>query len=58
MFDELEEGNVLIIFELQTLISVNIGSNPKTIDNAIRTAGMCGLIKDIGNSRFEVKRSG
>ena len=42
--------------ELTSLISINITSTPKTIVNAMRTMGMTGLIKDIGQSRFEIIR--
>ena len=48
------KGKKLSIHELQALVSVNLGSNEKTIDQALRTMGLTGLIKDIGNSRFKV----
>ena len=47
-------GKIFNLDELKMLIAMNIGSTPSTIDNALRTMGMTGLIKDIGNTRFEV----
>ena len=40
--------------ELDTLIAIHIGSTPRSIENALRTMAMTGLIKDIGNFRFEI----
>ncbi len=44
----------ITLTELQTLISMNIASNPKTVNNAMRFLGAAGLIKDIGSCRFKI----
>ena len=42
------------LMELQALVATYMSSNPKTIEQHIRAMGITGLIKDIGNSRFEI----
>ena len=46
--------NKISFQELQALISIHIASTPKIIEQAMRTMGMTGLIKDMGNSHFEI----
>ena len=48
------KGKTLTLFELQGLVTMNIGSTDKTVSQAVRTMGITGLIKDIGNFRFKV----
>ncbi len=42
--------------ELELLIKRNIGTDPRTVSQAMRTMGDLGLIKDIGNTKFKVLR--
>ena len=57
MIESLDKHKKTItIHELTSLISMNITSTPKTIENAMRTMGMTGLIKDIGESKFKIIR--
>ena len=40
--------------ELEALITVFCGSKQVTIDTALKTMAVTGLIKDIGNCRFKI----
>ena len=51
---EAVDTKVLTIHELKSLIIKCIGSHQKTVENSIRILGDTGLIKDVGNCRFEV----
>lgn len=42
--------------ELIALISMEMGSNEKTVVNTMRVMGMTGLIKDVGNGKFKIIR--
>lgn len=50
------KSDEITIHELQGLVISYIGATPNVVANAIRAMGMTGLIKDIGNSRFEINR--
>ncbi len=40
--------------DLSSLIMIHIGGNERTITQALHVMAATGLIKDIGNARFEV----
>ncbi len=44
----------MTLTELQTLISMTIASEPKTVNNALRLLGATGLVKDIGSCKFKI----
>ncbi len=48
------QGKVITRDNLMSLIVIHVGSGESTIANAMRTMAIAGLIKDIGDSRFEV----
>jgi len=50
-----KKGQVITQEQLRTLIMTQIGSTEATIYSTMRIIGELGLIKDIGNWRFEIK---
>ena len=50
------EGDEISFVNLRVLISINIASTPKIVDNAIKILGMAGMIKDIGSNKFKIIR--
>ena len=48
------ENKILTIYELQKWIMINVASNEKTIKNCISIMRNSGLIKDVGDSRFQI----
>jgi len=48
------ENETISLDELRVQIAMNIATDPKRMENAIKTMAMTGLIKDIGNFRFQV----
>ena len=48
---------VITIHQLRKLIIMNIGSDERTINSCLKTLLETGLIKDIGDSRFEIKNN-
>ena len=51
---ELRKGEKLTLDELKALIMMYIGSDARTVNQALETMAMTKLIKDIGNYRFKV----
>lgn len=51
--DEIKKDTISFM-ELETLIGTYMSGNPKTIEHHMRLMGMTGLIKDIGNGKFEI----
>lgn len=51
---QFNKGTILSISELNSLIATYTSSHPKSMVETLRMMGMTGLIKDIGDSRFEV----
>lgn len=51
---EEHKGKALNLDELTALIMINLGSTPATVASHLRIMALTGLVKDIGNSRFEV----
>lgn len=49
-----EKGDTLSLDELKGLIMIHLGSQEVTIQQALKTMGLTGLLKDLGNFRFEV----
>lgn len=49
-----KRGDEIGFIKLQQLISINIGSDPRTISNTLRTMLDIGLIKDIGLMHFKI----
>jgi len=49
-----KKGEEVGYMRLQRIISINIGSDPRTISNMIRTMLDTKLIKDIGNCHFKI----
>ena len=47
-------GQCLTLDELKAIVSMEMGSSAKSVENAIRMMGVTKLIKDIGNAQFEV----
>ena len=43
--------------ELVGLITIHIGSRRSTIDTAMRTLRSTGLLEDIGNARFKIRKN-
>ena len=56
LIKEIKEDEIKL-FDLQSLIATYIGSNERTINTAVRTMGMTGLIEDIGNGRFKIVKA-
>ncbi len=52
---ENKKGETLNLDELKSLIMRYCGSQQVTVMTALQTMGQTGLIKDIGNYRFEVQ---
>ena len=48
------EDKIITINDLRSLIMINIGSDERTITACLKTMGATGLIKDIGDCRFEI----
>ena len=48
--------NIINLNELRGLIMINIGSNEVTIKSSLRIMNETGLLKDIGNYKFEIAR--
>ena len=49
-----KKGESIGFMRLQQLISLNIGSDPRTISNTLRTMIDTQLIKDIGMMHFKI----
>ncbi len=49
-----DKEGIITIHDLNALIMMNIGSDPRTIQTCLRVMGSTGLIKDIGDCRFEI----
>ncbi len=49
-----DKEGVITIHELKSLIMMNIGCDERTIQNCLKVMGGTGLIKDIGDCRFEI----
>ena len=49
-----DKEGVITIHDLKSLIMMNIGCDERTIQNCLRVMGSTGLIKDIGDCKFEV----
>ena len=48
------DKKVITLEQLRMLIQIHIGSQRGTIEQALRVMGSTGLIKDIGECKFEV----
>lgn len=48
------KGDEVGFMNLKSLITINIGGDPRTVSNAIRIMLDTKLIKDIGNSHFKI----
>jgi len=48
------DDKVLTLTALRTLIMMHVGSSERTIQACLHIMGETGLIKDIGNYRFEI----
>jgi hypothetical protein len=46
---------VITIHELRTLIIINVGSCERTIASCLKILSETGLIKDIGDCKFEIQ---
>ena len=46
--------DTITFWELELLIKRNIGTDPRTITQSMRTMGDLGFIKDIGNTNFKI----
>ncbi len=55
MLDEYDKDEISFD-ELRALISINIASTPKIVENAIKLMGIGGLLKDIGQTKFQIIR--
>jgi len=55
MLATIEEDEISLP-ELEALICVFCGSKQITIDTALKTMAVTGLIKDIGNCRFKIRK--
>ena len=51
---EFNKGDEVGLMKLQTLIAINVGSDPRTISTAIITMMQTKLIRDIGNCHFKI----
>jgi hypothetical protein len=54
LLKEYPRGMQIGIVLLSNEIMINIGSDPRTIENALKTMITTKLIKDIGNCHFEI----
>ena len=52
------KSDTISFHELQGLISAYISSTPKTIEQHMRTMAFTNLIKDIGESKFQINKNG
>ena len=48
------QKGVISIHELRTLIIINVGSCERTIASCLKILAETGLIKDIGDCKFEI----
>lgn len=51
---EFKKGEILTLDVLKSLIMMNIGSDYRTMNQALETMSLTRLIKDVDNFRFEV----
>ena len=52
--EKLEKGRIITSHELSRLITINICGGERSIQECLRIMGAAELIKDVGNSRFEI----
>ena len=50
------DDKIITLPQLRTLLLIHVGSSERTIQSCLHIMGETGLIKDIGDSRFEISQ--